>query len=239
MGDKTHVARTAKEGNRLADRRSHCTLVVAAVVATSLAQVFGQGLPELAETGEIQTEDGKKGFSLTAKLEGGMRTRGEATPRRLVYTVTGGIKAGPRAIPLLRVPPEGDQLTEREKEYKKAAERLLAASGAFVAPRHVKVTPGSIKGKIHVKFMFLGEENPNRRIRVTLKLKWLLGGWHTQSRDCEDQRIIAKQPVTQFRSRRPMRSKVNNVIFVCGRVFVRSLRALEVSFEEFEVTAAQ
>ena len=229
MGDKVHRAR----------RRMLNAIVVAAVVVASLSPVLGQSLPELVETGEIQTEDGKKGFSLTAKLEGGMKMRGEATPKRLVYTVTGGIKAGPRAIPLLRVPAEGDELTERQKEYKKAAERLLAALGSFVAPRHVKVTPGSIKGKIHVKFMFLGKEDPNRRIRATLKLRWLLGGWHTQSRDCEDQRIIAKQPVTQFRSRRPMRSKVNNVIFVCGRVFVRSLRALEVSFEEFEVTAAQ
>lgn len=205
-------------------------MAVAGLFASPLAALAGEP-PSLVEAGEIQTKDGKRGYSIVTQTEYGTTIRAIATPNRLVFDVR-GVKLD-HYTPLVALPNDAKELTAQQKRAKEAAAKLLAASGSFVAPRNVKVTDGSIKGKVRVSFLFLGEEDPDRRIRVTLKLRTALGRViEPKTRECGDQRIAAKAgPVMVSRIKR-YASSVNSAGFIFKKSLVTWIRSLEVIFDQ-------
>jgi len=142
-------------------RREVLRLVAVGLFASPFA-VLAANLPTLMEAGEFETKDGKRGYSLVTKTKHGSTVHATATPNRLVFDVRGiKLERRTRLVPFLGHP---EELTAPQTPTKEAVAKLLEASGSFVMPFRVQVTKGNMKCKIHQGFIFLGEEDPDRRI---------------------------------------------------------------------------
>lgn len=194
-------------------RREALGIMGMSTAATGLSFLsFTTGLPAMVKADEIQ--GGKQAFSFVTKTKEGVVINAEAVPNHLSFSVTGNIQPE-KVIPLVVIP-TGENLTIDQIQQKEIALKLLAESGAFVIPRDIELRDMKYEGRIIVHFMFLGEEDPERRIEVIVRLKDASGNiLNTLTRQSFDRRVYTKQKTIYL-----------------GRQFIPSIENIERLFVE-------
>jgi hypothetical protein len=200
----------------------------------AVALRFG-GLSSAAEGGSETVENTLHGFSADFESVDGVKVRAAAEPGRISFVVEGRIKAGRpvRLIPRLvgdhnGAPQEGGQQGVED------ARRLLAVGGTFVTPQVVAVAIQDFSADVRVDFMFAGEEDPGRHIRLTLRLRDA-GGREllAVTRECADGRILAREWAGKTSgSRRVVLSMSNSERLEIDKELARKIGQIEVVFED-------
>ena len=109
---------------------------------------------------------------------------------------------------------------------------LAGAESAFVAPNKLRLIEHTTHARLYVHFMFLGEEDPDRLIKLTVVLKDSSGNiLRSLTRLCEDRRIEARKE--KFLSAWVFRSTPTNTgAFRFDKDLVDRVGRIDVTFEE-------
>lgn len=229
MSRKSSKSKAAKEPAGMS-RRSTLALMgkSAGIIAAMSYLGLAMAWPLLARADEMSTPDG--GFELTTTSTGGVTTHALAKPGRLVFTMDNITRE--KTVPILAVPKDTGNLTDEEQKQREAVQQLLAASGSFAAPRDITLSAKRTEGKIRVSFLFMGEEDSARRIRLTVNAKNASGSsLGTWSRDCSDQRIVARESNIQIGGNFKV-SLQNSETFTTDSATLSNISGVVVTLEE-------
>ncbi len=178
-----------------------------------------------------QPPEGPQPFGLTMQTDTGVAIDAVALPSRLAFTLKGNIVPG-RPIPLLPAIRKAQEPTKEQEEAAKAVRQLLAHAGSFVEPWDVELRARRLRGMIAVKFEFLNEETPDRRIRLTVNLKDRSGkSLKSMSRLCKDARVLLKQHMPML-GNPPLLSRVTNGTFYFSSEFMSAIAEVVVILED-------
>lgn len=195
-----------------ADENSGCFRVAMTCICVFYLLVTGcrQGNPDDAMVNDpnsliakvsavVEAGETQKGFALATRTSEGVTIDALAEPGRLAFTVKGTIESNStRSIPLVPRPTDSQELTEEQEQ---AVLQLLSASGSFVRPLKVRVRHLGNIVTANVVFGFMGEENPARRIKLTLRLENAYGSSEMIEQECMDVRVTAKERPTAMGGR--------------------------------------
>jgi hypothetical protein len=229
------------EGGRNLNRREMIGLAGAAAGAIAGFSLLGcaRSMLPVAKTGETVAKDGKKRYSLTTRAKDDIVVCAVAEPNKLAFDVK--VTLGPRnksmRIPLLSLPNDSYELSTEQKRQREAALHLLTVSGSFVTPQQITIVDSKTKGLVIVRFAFMGEEDPARRIRVVVKLEDTSGNSLAEIVHlCGDTRISAKETVVMGRGGRrfALRPSNNSEVFEFDGGLLSKIGQIAVTFEEVD-----
>jgi hypothetical protein len=209
-------------------------LCLGGVILCFPVTVNGSEFPTIVYARDGKSPNGEPFYALTIKTADGFTISGLAEPNRLTFDISGDMVDGKR-VPFLAVPkaPGQGSLSEQENELKEVGRRLLATSGDFVAPGDVKLDDRGGECIAVISFTFLGEEDPGRRIDVSLQLKNINGAeMETRKGRAEDERIHAAQRRKAIYGGQTVRySHVNKVRFEFDHEMLKDIDQVTVILE--------
>jgi hypothetical protein len=168
----------------------------ASIIETKVPSFGTDRWPMVLSIEQGRSEQGAQQLILTTLTRKDVTVRAVAGPGRMVLETVGTlpVKDGKRpSIQLVAAPDVADLWSKKRKELREATVQLLAAGGRFVKPGHLSLRCVENAGQCEVRFLFMGPEDVERRIKVTVELRDANGvSLATMTRQCADGRIYAR-----------------------------------------------
>ena len=213
-------------------RKKMLGVMILAGTALILPGILFSQPPSASSTQHQNTESV---YSVTTETKDGILIHATAEPYKLSFSVKGPIKWG-QPVPLLVT---RDVIAEWMKDPQRAmsvADKLMVFSKSFVKPNFVEIRDISFD-MVSLRFMFLGAEDPKRRIKVTVTLKDADNrALYSASKACSDQRIYAKTHKGWLSRVQNVLSMENYVMVEFDPALLKSINGIDVIFEEVRQT---
>ena len=194
----------------------------------------GKTLASGGADGTVLVWDLSVRISLNARANDDVMINGVAEPGMLKLSLTGDI-GKQEFIPLKVIPEYLEDLSEEQLQLRETSLQLIEASGHFVAPRNVRLRQIYESKRITIRFMFLGEEDPDRLINLTLVFKDENGNEIGRtSKKFPDHRIFAKQENARLAELNLMGRLFpeNSEFFRIDYIDLDVVKQIEILFEE-------
>ncbi|MHC4332320.1 MAG: hypothetical protein ACYSUV_01045 [Planctomycetota bacterium] len=207
----------------------------ASITETKVPSYGTDWWPTVLSVEQGQSGQGAQQLILTTLTRKDVTVRAVAEPGRMVFETVGTlpVKDGKRpSIQLVAAPDVADLWSKKRKELREATVQLLAAGERFVKPGHLSLRCVEDAGQCEVRFLFMGPEGVERRIKVTVELRDANGvSLATMTRRCADGRIYARANREPDRSG-SRREETNLERFYVDLKLVERTDQIAVTFEE-------
>jgi hypothetical protein len=212
----------------------------ASITETKVPSFGTDRWPTVLSVEQGRSEQGAQQMILTTRTRKDVTVRAVAEPGRMIFETVGTlpVKDGKRpSIELLSAPDVADLRSEKRKELREATVQLLAAGGRFVKPGYFHLGCGEATGQCDVRFLFMGPETVERRIKVTVELRDANGvSLATMTRQCADGRIYARANRERDRSG-SRREEMNLEQFYFDPKLADRIEQVAVTFEQMPAWA--